>query len=300
MLVLNGSGQGLSLGAIAAKRYVAARAGRPPILMPNPFCAACAAAATAAECEAVYLPTTAAAGFLPDLRALDALLARTVAFFTCLARESARRGGRYRAYLAKLKTLADKFGFLIFSDECCSRSTRGAGLGARIRRRRLPRVGVFQSLSTFQHAGHARRFRCRRQIGYRGVPRMRNLAAPRVPVPARYVGAAAYDDEAHVEENRRLYRIGSISPDQIVDDRFGYWRPAGGFCRGSMCRRSGTDDQVALKLWRAAGVRVIPGSYLARVQADGSNPGAGYLRVATVQDSETTAEALHRLVRVLT
>ena len=60
------------------------------------------------------------------------------------------------------------------------------------------------------------------------------------------------------------------------------------------------DDQVALKLWKEAGVRVIPGRYLARQQDDGSNPGEGYLRCAMVQDAETTAEALHRIVRVLT
>ena len=47
------------------------------------------------------------------------------------------------------------------------------------------------------------------------------------------------------------------------------------------------------------GVRVIPGSYLARPQSDNTNPGAGYIRVAMVQDSETTAEALHRMVEVL-
>ena len=46
-------------------------------------------------------------------------------------------------------------------------------------------------------------------------------------------------------------------------------------------------------------MRVIPGSYLARQAADGSNPGKGYIRLAMVQDSETTAEALHRLVKVL-
>jgi hypothetical protein len=44
---------------------------------------------------------------------------------------------------------------------------------------------------------------------------------------------------------------------------------------------------------------VIPGHYLAREGADGRNPGAGYIRVALVQDKETTAEALHRLVAVL-
>ena len=56
---------------MAAARYVAARAGRPAILMPNPFYAAYSAGALAADCEAVYLPTTLANGFLPDLDALD-------------------------------------------------------------------------------------------------------------------------------------------------------------------------------------------------------------------------------------
>ena len=48
-----------------------------------------------------------------------------------------------------------------------------------------------------------------------------------------------------------------------------------------------------------AGVRVIPGSYLSRPQNDGSNPGDGYIRLALVSDSESTAEALHRLVETL-
>jgi len=46
-------------------------------------------------------------------------------------------------------------------------------------------------------------------------------------------------------------------------------------------------------------VRVLPGNYCAREQPDGSNPGAGYIRVAMVHDQETTAEALHRIVAVL-
>jgi len=41
------------------------------------------------------------------------------------------------------------------------------------------------------------------------------------------------------------------------------------------------------------------GRYLARDQADGSNPGLGFIRVAIVHDQETTAEALHRLVAAL-
>jgi aspartate/methionine/tyrosine aminotransferase len=61
----------------------------------------------------------------------------------------------------------------------------------------------------------------------------------------------------------------------------------------------GGDEAVTQRLWNEAGLRVIPGSYLAREQADGFNPGAGYIRVAIVQDAQTTAEALHRLVAVL-
>ena len=61
----------------------------------------------------------------------------------------------------------------------------------------------------------------------------------------------------------------------------------------------GGSEAATLALWREAGVRVVPGRYLAREQADGSNPGADYIRVAMVQNKEITAEALHRLVAVL-
>ncbi|HWN76634.1 MAG TPA: aminotransferase class I/II-fold pyridoxal phosphate-dependent enzyme, partial [Bradyrhizobium sp.] len=82
ILVLNGSREGLFFAAITAARYVGERRGRPAILMPNPFYPAYGAGARAASCEQIYLPTTRANGFLPDLDALDdATLARTVAIY---------------------------------------------------------------------------------------------------------------------------------------------------------------------------------------------------------------------------
>ena len=54
-----------------------------------------------------------------------------------------------------------------------------------------------------------------------------------------------------------------------------------------------------IRLWRDAGLRVLPGRFIARDQPDGSNPGTDYIRIAMVQDKEATAEALHRLVAVL-
>ncbi len=128
---------------------------------------------------------------------------------------------------------------------------------------------------------------------------LRNVAAPQVPVPLQHVAIAAYSDETHVDENRRLYRIKFDLADQILGGRYGYLRPAGGFCLWLDVSAHGGDEAATLKLYKDAGVRVVPGSYLARAQADGSNPGAGYIRLAMVQDADTTAEALHRLVQTL-
>jgi aspartate/methionine/tyrosine aminotransferase len=128
---------------------------------------------------------------------------------------------------------------------------------------------------------------------------LRNVAAPQVPVPLQHVAAAAYGDEQHVEDNRALYNAKFDLADQIVGGRYGYRRPAGGFFLWLDVAAQGGSETVTKRLWQEAGVRVLPGSYLARAQADGSNPGAGYIRVAMVQNKEQTAEALHRLVAVL-
>jgi aspartate/methionine/tyrosine aminotransferase len=128
---------------------------------------------------------------------------------------------------------------------------------------------------------------------------LRNVAAPQVPMPMQRVAIAAYGDEAHVEENRRLYAQKFDLADRIIGSRYGYRRPAGGFFLWLDVSAHGGDEIAAVELWRRAGLRVVPGCYLARDQDDGTNPGVGYIRVAMVQDQATTAEALHRLVDVL-
>ena len=128
---------------------------------------------------------------------------------------------------------------------------------------------------------------------------LRNVAAPQVPMPAQHVAIAAYADEAHVAANRRLYIQKFDLADRIIADRYGYRRPGGGFFLWLDVSAHGGDEAVALRLWREAGLRVVPGSYLAREQPDGANPGRGYIRVAMVQDHATTEQALHRLASVL-
>jgi N-succinyldiaminopimelate aminotransferase len=302
MLVLNGSREGLFLAALEATRWVKGRAGRPAMLLPNPFYAAYSAGAVAAGCEPVYLPATKATGFLPDLDALpEDLLTRTVAFY--IASPANPQGAvADKAYLARLVALARRFGFLLFSDECYSEiyTTHPPAGALEAAGPDYANVIVFQSLSKRSNLPGLR-------VGFAAGDRtflapfleLRNVAAPQVPVPMQRVAIAAYGDEAHVDDNRRLYAQKFDLADQIIGDRYGYRRPAGGFFLWLDVSAQGGDEAVALRLWREAGLRVVPGRYLARDQADGSNPGLGYIRVAMVQDRETTAEALHRLVAVL-
>jgi aspartate/methionine/tyrosine aminotransferase len=302
VLVLNGSREGLFLAAIAAARFVEAKRGVPAMLIPNPFYAAYSAGAVTAGCEPVYLPAVAATGFLPDLDALsEELLARTVAFF--IASPANPQGAvADLAYLSRLVALARRFGFLVFSDECYSEIyTRNAPAGVlEAAGPDFANVVEFQSLSKRSNlpglrvgfAAGDRRFLAR-------FLELRNVAAPQVPMPAQRVAIAAYGDEMHVAQNRRLYAEKFDLADQIIGSRYGYRRPGGGFFLWLDVSVHGSDEAVTLRLWREAGLRVVPGRYLAREQSDGSNPGLGYIRVAIVQDRDTTAEALHRLVGLL-
>jgi N-succinyldiaminopimelate aminotransferase len=302
VLVLSGTREGLFLAAIAARRWVTRRAGKPAVLIPNPFYAAYGAGALAADCEPVYLPATRKSGFLPDLDAVDdALLARTVACY--IASPSNPQGAvADRDYLARLVKLARRFGFLVFADECyCEIYSEHEPPGMlEASGPDFANVVVFHSLSKRSSLPGLR-------VGFAAGDRrflapyleLRNIAAPQVPTPAQYVAIAAYNDETHVSDNRRLYSEKFDLADQIVGDRYGYERPAGGFFLWLDVSKQGGSEAVTKRLWAEAGVRVVPGRYLSREQSDGSNPGADYIRVAMVQDKAATAEALHRLVAVL-
>ena len=302
VLVLSGTREGLFLAAIAARRWVTRRAGKPAMLIPNPFYAAYGAGTLAADCEPVYLPATRKSGFLPDLDALDdTLLARTVACY--IASPSNPQGAvADRDYLARLVKLARRFGFLVFADECyCEIYSEHEPPGMlEASGPDFANVVVFHSLSKRSSLPGLR-------VGFAAGDRrflapyleLRNIAAPQVPTPAQYVAIAAYNDETHVSDNRRLYSEKFDLADQIIGDRYGYERPAGGFFLWLDVSKQGGSEAVTKRLWTEAGVRVVPGRYLAREQSDGSNPGADYIRVAMVQDKAATAEALYRLVAVL-
>jgi N-succinyldiaminopimelate aminotransferase len=302
ILVLAGTREGLFLAAIAAKRWASPRPAKPAILIPNPFYAVYAAGAVAADCEPVYLDATAENGFLPNLDALSPeLLARTVAFY--LASPANPQGSiADTAYLRRLIALARQHKFMVFADECYSEiywkdappgMLEHAGSD-------FANVAVFHSLSKRSSLPGLRLgFIAGDKSFIKPFLDLRSLAAPQVPVPAQEVAIAAYSDETHVQENQALYRAKFDLADQIIGNRYGYKRPAGGFFLWLDVSAQGGSEAATLKLWKEAGLRVLPGKYAAREQADGFNPGENYIRIAMVQDREVTAEALHRLVACL-
>src|SRR5882757_671178 len=302
ILVLAGTREGLFLAAIAAKRWAKPRAGRPAMLIPNPFYAVYAAGAVAADCEPVYLDANANNGFLPDLDALSPeLLARTAAFY--LASPANPQGSvADAAYQQRLIALARRHGFMVFADECYSEIYWKDAPPGMLEQggHDFANVAVFHSLSKRSSLPGLRMgFIAGDRTFIKPFLDLRSVAAPQVPVPAQEVAIAAYNDEAHVDENRALYRAKFDLADQIIGNRYGYKRPPGGFFLWLDVSRHGGSEGATLKLWKEAGLRVLPGSYAARPQADGFNPGDGYIRIALVQNRDVTAEALHRLVAAL-
>jgi aspartate/methionine/tyrosine aminotransferase len=297
VLVLAGTREGLFLaGTVAARR---AAKSHPAILVPNPFYPAYGASADVAGCELVPMPARAD---LPDLDALPAtLLDRTVALY--LASPANPQGSvADAAYLGRLVGLARQHRFMLFADECYSElwdKTPPPGI-LEVAGPDRANVVAFHSLSKRSNLAGLRCGFCAGDAGFlQAFLDLRNVAAPQIPLPVQAVAVAAYADETHVEENRALYRAKYDLADQILGDRFGYRRPPGGFFIWLDVAAHGGSVAVTKRLWTQAGLRVVPGAYLARTMPDGTHPGDAFIRLAMVHDKTQIGEALHRLVSTL-
>ena len=100
-------------------------------------------------------------------------------------------------------------------------------------------------------------------------------------------------------QNRAAYREKFRLAQRMLGNRAGFRVPEGGFF---LWLDVGDGEKTALKLWRDAGVRVLPGAYMGRETEPGkshTNPGFSYIRVALVNDLSTIMTALERMVEVL-
>ena len=291
IMALNGTREGLYNAAMAL--CPESKDGkRPAVLIPNPFYQVYMVAALSVGAEPVFVPATEATGHLPDYASLPAeVLDRTALAYVC-SPANPQGAVADRAYWTRLLDLAERHDFLVLADECYSevyRDTPPDGVLAAAEGRDPERVLAFHSLSKrsnlaglrsgFVAAGPKAMARMRLLRSYAGAP---------LPLPLQRVAERAWADEGHVAASRVLYQEKYRIADEVLGDVPGYRAPQAGFFLWLPVRDG---EEAALRLWHEAGVRVLPGAYLAR-DAGSGNPGKGYIRVALVAGAEEVRRGL--------
>jgi len=272
---------------------------RPVVLMPSPFYHVYAGAAAVAGAEPVFLPATAASGFLPEPEDVPPeALTRTALAYLCSP--SNPQGAVASAdYLRRWLALARRQGFTLACDECYAEIYRGTPpAGAlEVAEGRLDNLVVLHSLSKRSSAPGLRSgFIAGDPRLIRRVTQLVNFGGSAPSFPALAASAALWREEAHVEAARARYdRCFSIA-ERVLGGRFGCRIPRGGFF---LWLDVGDGEAAARRLWAEGGIRVLPGAYMARADETGRNPGARYIRVALVHEPEVVEEGLGRLARIL-
>ena len=197
--------------------------------------------------------------------------------------------------------LSDRHGFVIASDECYSEIYFGdqAPLGsleaaASLGRKDFTNLVALTSLSKRSSvpglrsgfvAGDARLMK--------SFLLYRTYHGSAMSPPVQRASIAAWNDEAHVQANRALYRtkfdqvtplLAGVLDVALPDAGFYLWAGVPG----------GDDVAFALGLLAQYNVAVLPGSLLAR-EAHGLNPGAGRVRLALVAGADECLEAARRI-----
>ena len=273
----------------------------PVVISPNPFYQIYEGAAFLAVAEPYFINTLPENQHKMDFSTVPSdVLNRTQLVYVC---SPGNPSGKVMSLddWQELFKLSDQYGFVIAADECYSEiyfdetnPPLGALQAANKLGRDYSRLVVFSSLSKRSN-----------------VPGMRSgFVAGDSAIIAKFLlyrtyhGCAmspaiqaasetAWNDEAHVVENRRLYteKFSTITPMlktvwsavEMPDAAFYLW-----------IQTNQDDTAVAIKLKRDANITVLPGSYLAR-DAHGINPGKGFIRMALVAPLAECVEAAQRI-----
>ncbi len=278
---------------------------KPLVLVPNPFYQVYVGAAVMNEAQPVYLPAGPENNFMPDLHAVDdATWQKTSLLFLC---SPGNPQGMVcdLEYLRHALELARTHDFTLIMDECYAElydadKPHGA-LEIAQETGSLKNLLVFHSLSKRSSAAGLRSgFVAGDADLVKNFIGLRNYGGASMPLPLQAASAALWRDDAHVVENRSLYKEKIDAAERILSNRLGFYRPAGGFFLWLDVReRWENGEEAALEIWKKAGVRVIPGNYLAKTDASGLNPGTSYIRLALVHEQPIIEEALERIANIL-
>ena len=298
VLPVNGSREALFAFAQAT---IDAR-GHDLVLLPNPSYQIYEGAALLAGAQLRYLPTTASNEWRMPLERVTAQdWERVRLVYACSPGNPTGHVMSLQEW-QELFELADRHDFLIAADECYSelyfdenRPPLGALEAAeRLGRNGFSRLVCFSSLSKRSNApglrsgfvaGDARALE--RFLAYRTYHGCAMSPATQA------ASVAAWNDESHVIDNRRRYvrkfeqaqpQINRVLPAPMPQGAFYLW-----------ARTQGDDVQYASTLYAEQNVLVLPGSFLGR-NADGNNPGAGYVRIALVAEEAEVLAATERIL----
>jgi N-succinyldiaminopimelate aminotransferase len=274
----------------------------PLVLMPNPFYQIYEGAALLAGAEPYMLDMTAATHYAPDLEAVpEAVWRRCQVLFLC---SPGNPTGAVLSldYLRRALELAEKYDFIIAGDECYTelyldddapppgllQACRAVGNDS------FERCVVFHSLSKRSSVPGLR-------SGFvAGDPEIlkrfllyRTYHGSAMAVPTQLASAAAWREDSHAAENRRLYQEKFARVLPILSPVMKVERPAGAFYLWPDI--GGDDEKFTRELFARQNLTVLPGSYLARSSAVGKNPGAGRVRISLVAGVPQCVEAAERI-----
>ncbi|MBK9676402.1 MAG: succinyldiaminopimelate transaminase [Betaproteobacteria bacterium] len=272
------------------------------VVMPNPFYQIYEGAAWLGGATPMPVSGVAARGFAtPWTEVPAAVWARTRLVYVCSPDNPT---GRVTT-LDEWRTLfeqSDRHGFVIAADECYSevyfdeaRPPLGSLAAAQVLGRTgFPRLLAFGSLSKRSNAPGLRSgFVAGDAALVKAFLLYRTYHGSAMSPAVEAASRAAWNDEAHVRANRREYaakfallqpRVDAVLPCAMPDAAFYLW-----------ARTPIDDAEFARRLYEAANVTVLPGSYFGRA-VDGVNPGSGYVRIALVAARDECAEAIDRIV----
>jgi N-succinyldiaminopimelate aminotransferase len=273
------------------------------VLCPNPFYQIYEGAALLAGATPEFMNQTADSRFNLDFDSIpDEIWRRTQLIYVCTPGNPTGRVLGLDAW-RMLFDRADRHGFVIASDECYSEiypdedspPLGGLEAAARLGRHDFRRLVVFTSLSKRSNAPGLR------SGGVAGDAAVlhqfllyRTYHGSAMSPAVQYASLAAWDDEAHVRENRAQYRDKFAAVAPILAPVLEAPGPDAGFYFWARVP-DGDDERFTRELFAATHVTVLPGRYLAR-DAHGINPGRGYVRIALVPGIDQCVEAARRIV----
>jgi N-succinyldiaminopimelate aminotransferase len=274
----------------------------PLIVCPNPFYQIYEGAAVLAGAGTAFLNQLASTGFELDFASLpESVWEAAQLVYVCSPGNPTGRVVTLDEWAA-LFELSDRHQFVIASDECYSDiyDDRGAApIGAleaasRLGRDDYRRILAFVSLSKRSNAPGLRSGAVAGDAALLAeFLRYRTYHGSAMSLAVQHASIAAWDDEAHVRDNRARYREKFDAVIPLLEPALRITRPDAGFYLWAGVP-GGDDEAFARDLFASTHVTVLPGSYLAR-EAHGVNPGRGFVRIALVPELADCVDAARRI-----